>query len=78
MLMHSAVNQTAGIVPSTVPGAANPFRLVSLGGSLVEWLTVALLCVGAGYFLVRMPRTLSRFSHRPSVDMRASLPQVDV
>ncbi len=52
MLMHSAVNQTAGIVPSAAPGAADPFALTS---SLVAWLTAALLWICAAYFLVRMP-----------------------
>jgi CAAX protease family protein len=51
MLMHSAVNQTIGIVPSTVPGASHPFGLSS---SLVAWVTLAILWAGAGYFLVRM------------------------
>jgi membrane protease YdiL (CAAX protease family) len=49
MLMHSAVNQTIGIVPSTVPNATNSFALST---SLVAWLTVALLLIGAAYFLV--------------------------
>ncbi len=53
MLMHSAVNQTLGIVPSAVPGATNPFALST---SLVAWLTAALLWICAGYFLVRMPK----------------------
>lgn len=52
MLMHSAINQASGIVPSAAPGAADPFALTS---SLVAWLTAALLWVCAGYFLVRMP-----------------------
>jgi membrane protease YdiL (CAAX protease family) len=51
MLMHSAVNQTQGIVPSTVPGTANVFGFST---SLVAWLTVGLLWVGAAYFLVQM------------------------
>ena len=51
MLMHSAVNQSIGIVPSPVPGATNPFTLSS---SLVAWLTVAVLWICAGYFLIRM------------------------
>jgi CAAX protease family protein len=54
MLMHSAVNQTIGIVPSAVAGAANPF---ALSPSLVAWLTLAILWITAGYFLVRMPTT---------------------
>ncbi len=51
MLMHASVNNTKDIVPSAVPGATNPFALSS---SLVAWLTVALLWICAGYFLVRM------------------------
>ncbi len=54
MLMHSAVNQSKDIVPSAVPGATNPFALST---SLVAWLTLALLWISAGYFLVRMPKT---------------------
>jgi hypothetical protein len=53
MLMHSAVNQTVGIVPSTIADAANPFALST---SLVAWLTDALLWITALYFLVRMRR----------------------
>ena len=52
MLMHSAVNQTKDIVPSAVPGATNP---LAPSGSPVAWLTLALLWICAGYFLVRMP-----------------------
>jgi CAAX protease family protein len=53
MLMHSAVNQTKDIVPSSVPGATHPFALST---SLAAWLTVALMWLAAVYFLVRMPR----------------------
>ena len=53
ILMHSAVNQSKDIVPSAVPPATNP---LALGSSLVAWLTVALLWISAGYFLVRMSR----------------------
>lgn len=53
MLMHSAANQSRDIVPSAVPTATNPFEMST---SLVAWLTVALLWISAGYFLVRMPR----------------------
>ena len=53
MLMHSAVNQTLGIVPSAVPSAENAF---SLHASLVAWLTAAFLWITAAYFLVRMPK----------------------
>src|SRR2546426_2781896 len=51
MLMHSAVNQTVGIVPSAVANAANPF---ALSPSRVAWLTNAVLWITAGYFLARM------------------------
>lgn len=51
MLMHAAVNNTKDIVPSGVAGATNPFALST---TLVAWLTVALLWIGAAYFLVRM------------------------
>jgi membrane protease YdiL (CAAX protease family) len=53
MLMHSAVNQTKDIFPSAVSAATNPFALST---SLVAWLTVALLWICSGYFLVRMPK----------------------
>lgn len=51
MLMHAAVNNTRDIVPSAVEGARNPF---AASASLVAWLTVTLLWVGAAFFLVRM------------------------
>jgi membrane protease YdiL (CAAX protease family) len=51
MLMHSAVNQTIGLVPSTVPNASNVF---GFNTSLVGWLTVWLLWVAAAYFLTKM------------------------
>jgi uncharacterized protein len=51
MLMHSAVNQSKDIVPSAVPGAMNPFTLSS---SVVAWLTVAVLWICAGFFLMHM------------------------
>jgi membrane protease YdiL (CAAX protease family) len=53
VLMHSAFNQTKDIVPSGVPGAHDPWALSS---SLPAWITVALLWVGAAFFLVRMHR----------------------
>ena len=52
MLMHAAVNNTKDIVPSAVAGATNPFALST---SLVAWLTVALLWIGALFFLRTMP-----------------------
>ena len=51
MLMHAAVNNTKDIVPSAVSTATNA---LSLSSSEVAWLTVAILWIGAAYFLVRM------------------------
>lgn len=53
MLMHAAINNMKDIVPAAVEGAANPFDMRT---SLVVWITVGLLWLCAGYFLVRMPR----------------------
>jgi membrane protease YdiL (CAAX protease family) len=64
MLMHSAVNQTVGIVPSASATPGNPF---SLSVSLVMWLTAAFLWITALYFLVTMPKTeLSRVDEATS------------
>jgi membrane protease YdiL (CAAX protease family) len=51
MLLHAAVNNTKGIVPSATPGATDTF---GLSHSLVAWLTVALLWIFAIYCLIRM------------------------
>ena len=51
MLLHAAVNNTKDIVPSAVPGATQPWALST---SLVAWLTVILLWIAVGYFLVDM------------------------
>jgi uncharacterized protein len=64
MLMHAAVNNT-NLVPAPAPSVASPFLLRT---SLVAWLTVALLWLGATFFLVAMrvqgsslnPRALDR------------------
>jgi membrane protease YdiL (CAAX protease family) len=53
MLMHSAVNQSLGIVPSGTPGATQPF---TLSASLPGWLTAAVLWVVAAVLFARMPR----------------------
>ena len=53
MLMHAAGNNTKDIVPSAVPGAANPFALST---SVVAWIAVTLLWICAAYFLARMSR----------------------
>jgi membrane protease YdiL (CAAX protease family) len=54
MLMHSAVNQSTGLVSSAVPGATHVFALST---SPVAWMTVASLWTVAIYALIRMPRT---------------------
>ncbi len=51
MLMHSAVNQTVGVVPSAVPNASNPW---AISHSLVAWLSVGVMWGLAVYFLIRM------------------------
>lgn len=51
MLMHAAINNTAGIVPSIAPDATG-----TPGPSLMAWLTGTVLWVCAAYFLARMPR----------------------
>jgi hypothetical protein len=51
MLMHSAINNTAGIVSSPAVAGANMFTLAPL---LIASLTTGLLWACAAYFLVRM------------------------
>jgi hypothetical protein len=53
MLMHSAVNQTVGVVPDTLAQPGNPF---SLRAPIPFYLTVGFLWIAAGYFLVRFRR----------------------
>jgi len=50
MLMHAAINNTAGIVASPA-SVTIPF---SLRTTLTAWLTAVLLWLCAGYFLVQM------------------------
>lgn len=64
MLMHSAVNQTLGIVPSAVANAVNPFVL---SHSLVAWITAALLWTAAIYFLIRMPLTAAQTMKKSTI-----------
>jgi membrane protease YdiL (CAAX protease family) len=54
MLMHSAINQTKDIVPSVTAKAAHPF---TLNASVVGWMTIAVLWIGAGFFLMKMRRS---------------------
>lgn len=51
MLLHAAVNNTKDIVPSVDTGATNPW---ALSHSSIAWITVALMWMGAVYFLIRM------------------------
>ncbi len=53
MLMHATVNNTHDIVQSGY-AAVGP---LSLNTTLVAWLTIALLWIGAAYFLVRLKET---------------------
>jgi membrane protease YdiL (CAAX protease family) len=63
MLLHAAINNTKDIVPSA---PATPPGVWTLSGTLVSWLTVVLLWLGAAYFLVRMGRSQSSRSLAPS------------
>jgi len=56
MLFHAAVNNLKDTVPSAVPDATNAFTLQA---SLVGWLTVTFLWIGAVYFLFQMRRQAS-------------------
>jgi uncharacterized protein len=62
MLLHAAINNTTGIVPAGVLPAGNPWVLKT---SPVGWLTIALLWIVAGYFLIRMPNGNDELSERP-------------
>ena len=52
MLMHSAVNQTNGLVPTRVAIPGNPFT--RFDASLITWLSAGLLVLTTAYFLWRM------------------------
>jgi membrane protease YdiL (CAAX protease family) len=51
MLMHAAINNTTGIVPSSGPASPGVFSLHASG---MAWITIGVLWVGAAYFLSRM------------------------
>jgi hypothetical protein len=59
MLMHSATNQTAFLLPSSNPLVDSPF---AIRASSIGWLTVVLAWVPAVYFLVRMRRVTRRLT----------------
>lgn len=77
MLMHAAINNTKDIVPSAVRAPTDPFALST---SRTAWLSLALLWLAAGYFLVRMrgatipmgtgPGGSTASVHRPVVPLR--------
>ena len=78
MLMHSAVNQTIGIVPTRRVNPGDPFALDT---SLVTWLFGAILWMTAAYFLVRMrhvARTQDVRSSDPSERVKAPEPLASV
>ena len=56
MVMHSAVNNSGGIVPIAVAGGTSTFGLSGSSTTAVGWLTVALLWICAASFLARMPK----------------------
>ncbi len=57
MLLHAAINNTKDIVPSAVEGGHDVFAPST---SLPAWLTVALLWIGAAYFLAACARANGR------------------
>lgn len=63
MLLHAATNNAKDIFPSATPGATNSF---GVNASLLAWLTVALLWIAAGYFLVSMPKWTATTISSPS------------
>jgi hypothetical protein len=68
---HAAVNNTKDILPSAEPNATNPW---ALSHSPVAWLTVAVLSLCAGYFLLRMRKIpqLAREVEQRSADSSGS------
>jgi membrane protease YdiL (CAAX protease family) len=54
MLMHAAVNNTTGVVPTATAGATLPF---SLHASLVAWLTIGFMWIVAVWCLWQMRRS---------------------
>jgi membrane protease YdiL (CAAX protease family) len=53
MILHAAINNTSGIVPSRLPGASDP---LALEATPMAWLTAASLWVVAGGLLTWMAR----------------------
>jgi membrane protease YdiL (CAAX protease family) len=59
MLMHAAINNTTGIVPSGNTDGTNPWILRT---SLIGWTTIALLWIAAVFLMARMPKSDSGFA----------------
>ena len=57
MLMHAAVNNTTGVVPTATAGATHAF---SLNASLVAWLTIGIMWIVAAWCLWRMRGSTQR------------------
>jgi len=55
MLMHAAVNNTTGIVPTATPGATQPF---ALHASLVAWLATGIMWIVAVWCIWQMRRSV--------------------
>lgn len=70
MLMHSAVNQTVGMIPSANPNPGNPF---TLSVSLVMRLTAMFLWITAAYFLVRMRNVKGLRSEEETNNLRGAI-----
>lgn len=76
MLMHAAINNTTGIVPSAVADTTSP---LTGSPSMMAWLTCAVMWLGAAYFLVRMPASVLPLALGSSADTDAErgLAEVD-
>jgi hypothetical protein len=58
MLMHSAANQTTGLVPTRVKAPGDPFT--TFDTSLISGLFAGLLLVTAAYFVWKMRPAMAR------------------
>jgi uncharacterized protein len=56
MLMHAAINNTTGVVPSA---RAGPGSLFGLSAPLMAWLTIGVLWTGGAILLARLARSES-------------------
>ena len=70
MLMHTAVNQTIGIVPTRVATPGNPFALDT---SLVTLLAGGIFLVSVAYFFVQLRHIDDRSREAPPPDCGLSL-----